>query len=226
MNAQLREQAVNLRVQEQLSYSEIKKRLGVAKSTLSGWLQDFSLSEEKILELRRAGWQKGEASRERFRNTMRQKRELKEQKVYQKYREKFTTLSSDAFFLAGLMLYAAEGDKKNSSRLALANTDIQIIKFFIKWLQKFFGVQVREIKVELHLYENMDIEKEKDFWKQGLGFLKEQFYKTQIRKLQKSSFSYKESYRHGTCGVYVFGVSRNREVMMGIKAMLNAILIN
>ena len=74
MDSVLREKAVKLRTERELSYSEIKKRLGVSKSTLSYWLKDFPLSEEKIVQLKRLGWKKGEASRERFRNTMAGKR--------------------------------------------------------------------------------------------------------------------------------------------------------
>ena len=73
MNSQLREEVIKLRTKENLSYAEIRKRLDVPKSTLSYWLREFPLSEERILALRRQGWKKGEASRERFRNTMKRK---------------------------------------------------------------------------------------------------------------------------------------------------------
>ena len=67
----------------------------------------------------------------------------------------------------------------------------------------------------------MDIEKEKKFWQKELEFQKDQFYKPEIRKLQKSSFSYKESYRHGTCSIYVMGVEKKRELMMAIQAFID-----
>jgi len=221
MNAELREQVVNLRLKEELSYSEIRKKLGVPKSTLSNWLCDFPLSEKKILELRRKGWKKGEASRERFRNTMRKKQELKSQEVYIKYCKKFKNISKDTFLVAGLILYLGEGDKANYERISLANTDFKIIKFFIKWLIDFLDVDRKEIKVQLHLYENMDIGKEKEFWENELELSEKQFYQPEIRKLRKSSFSYKESYRHGTCSVYVMGVEKKREVMMAIQAFVD-----
>jgi len=221
MNSQLREQAVNLRLKEELSYSEIRKRLGVPKSTLSNWLCDFPLSEKKILELRRKGWKNGEASRERFRNTMRKKQELKSQEIYKKYRKKFKNISKDAFFVAGLMIYLGEGGKTNYAQINLANTDPRIIKFFIKWLVNFFDIERSIIKAELHLYENMDIDKEKEFWRSEIGFSENQFYKTQIRKLQKGSFTYRGSYRHGTCSIYVLGVERKRELMMAIQAFVD-----
>ncbi len=189
MNSQLRQQVITLRTKEELSYAEIRKRLGVPKSTLSYWLREFPLSKEKIKELKIKGWKKSEVSRERFRATMRKKKELKGQEVYNKYRKRFTKLSKDVFFVAGLMLYLSEGDKKNNTRISLANTDPKIIKFFVKWMTDFLNVSREEIKVQLHLYENMDIEKEKKFWKSELGLSETQFYRPSIRKLQKASFS-------------------------------------
>jgi len=174
------------------------------------------------LELRRQGWKKGEVARERFRNTMKRKRELECRKIYKEYQNRLDKISEDAFFVAGLMLYLGEGDKTHYAQISLSNTDIKIIKFFIQWLINFFSVAKKEMRVELHLYENMDIKKEQEFWQKELGFYKNQFYKTQIRKLQKSSFSYKESYRHGTCQIYSFGVEKKRELTMATQAFLDS----
>lgn len=201
MNSQLREQVVKLRTKKNLSYSEIRKRLGVPKSTLSYWLREFPLSEKRILELRRQGWKKGKAARERFRETMRKKKEIKYQEVYRKQQRKLANLSKDSFFVAGLMIYLGEGDKRNKYRILLANTDPWIVKFFTKWLNDFLDISREKIKVQLHLYEDMDLKQEMEFWINELGFKKTQFYKPSIRKLQKASFSYKESYRHGTCSI-------------------------
>jgi len=55
MNSQLRQQVITLRTKEELSYAEIRKRLGVPKSTLSYWLREFPLSKEKIKELKIKG---------------------------------------------------------------------------------------------------------------------------------------------------------------------------
>jgi len=221
MDSQLREQAINLRIKENLSYTQIRKRLGVPKSTLSYWLRGFPLSEERILELRRQGWKKAEVKIERFCAAMRKKKELKEREIFNKYKKRFDKLSKDTFFVAGLMLYLGEGDKKNYNRISLANTDPEIIKFFIKWMVDFFDIIREKITVQLHLYENMDIEKEKEFWKNKLGFQENQFYRPSIRKLQKGSFSYKESFRHGTCAIYVLGVEKKRELMMALQAFLD-----
>jgi len=222
MKSLLREQAVKLRLENNLSYSAIREKLGVSKSTLSYWLREFPLTEKRINQLKREAWDKNEASRERFRNAMIEKRKVKYEEVYEKQKERLINLSEDSFFTAGLMLYSGEGDKRNRNRINLANTDPFIIVFFIKWLNDFLGIPKEKVRVQLHLYENMNIKKERNFWSNKLKMSKDQFYKTSIRKLQKSSFSYKESYRHGTCSIYVCDTEKKRELMAAIEAFFNS----
>ena len=206
MKAELRQKAIKLRMESRLSYSEIQKRLNIPRSTLSYWLQEHPLNEAEIVKLRRRAWLKGEASRERFRNAMKEKRERLEQEVYYQQRKKLINIKRESYFVAGLMLYLGEGDKKNKNRVGIANADPAVIQFFVKWLEDFFGIDKQKIRAELHLYENMDIEAEKLFWEKITGFSKNQFYKTQIRKLQKGKFA---------------SVDKKREMMMAIKAFLD-----
>jgi hypothetical protein len=88
-------------------------------------------------------------------------------------------------------------------------------------MSEFFGVAKENIKIQLHLYKHMNIEREKKFWENELGVSAAQFYKPVIREPKKGSFYYKESFRHGTCGIYVLGVERKRELMMAIHAFLD-----
>lgn len=224
MNSKLRQLAVNLRKKENLSYSQIRNELGIPKSTLSYWLRELPLSEAKIKNLQRIGWKKSEVSRERFRNTMRAKRIKNDYETYQKYRKQFNNLSEETIFVAGLVLYLGEGDKKNYSRIAIANTDPQIINFFIQWLVRFLNVDKNLIKVQLHLYEDMNIEKEVKFWQNILGMGISQFYKPSVRNLKKASFTYKDSIRHGTCAIYVLRVEKKRKLEMAIKAFLDEVM--
>jgi len=221
MKKELRQLATKLRLEEELSYSEIKKRLGISKSTLSYWMKNLPLSELRIRDLQKIGWQKSEASRERYRNTMRAKREAKDNEVYKKYFDRFNNLTKDTVFVAGLMIYLGEGGKKVSSRIALANTDPNIIRFFIKWGIEFLGIKKEDYRVQLHLYEEMTLEKEMKLWQNILRLSKTQFYKPSIRKVRKSSFTYKDSIRHGTCSLYVFGTDKKRELLMAIKAFVD-----
>ncbi len=154
-----------MRIDQQLGYATIAKELKVAKSTVSRWLKDIPLSEARIRELRRCNWSKGEASRELFRQTMRKKREARDAATYETQRKNLGELSRQALFVAGLMLYLAEGDKKDDYHIGLANTDPQVISFFIWWLGEFLELPKRDLKIQLHLYESMNIAKEKSFWR-------------------------------------------------------------
>lgn len=225
VRTELRQRAVDLRTKHQLSYSEIRKRLGVSKSTLSYWLQEYPLTAAKILELRRKGWQKGEASREKYRLTMRKKQEALDQNVYDEQHSLLEeNLSKQNFYIAGLMLYLAEGAKRKKGSIVLANTDPRLIRFFIKWMDEFLSISRSSVKVQLHLYENMDIRHEKAFWCERLGIKDSQLYKHSVRKLKKNSFSYESTNRHGTCSLYAFGVDKARELMMAMKAFVDIYL--
>lgn len=227
MHKELKEKAVRLRLERQLGYGAIRKQVPVAKSTLSVWLRDFPLSEERIRELKKAGWSKFEAKVERYRNAMRKKREQKDQAEYEKYSKYFNKkISKKVFFTSGLMLYLAEGAKTNYYTVSIANTDPRIIKFFIRWLEEFFEVSKDKLRAFLHLYENMDIEKEVAFWENELGFSNSQFYNPYITKFKKTSFLYKESFRHGTCSVSFCNTIIKRRIMMAIKAYVDTILYN
>jgi len=221
MKSQLRERAIDLRLNRNLSYSRIKKAVPVSKSTLSYWLRNFPLSIKRINELKRAGWSKAQSKIEKFRTAMRRKRDREDQKVYEKYQRRFKKLTEETFFIAGLMLYLGEGSKTDYHTVKLSNTDPDIMQFFIRWLNEFLETPRERIKAALHLYENMDIEKEKSFWKHKLRLKERQFYKPWITKLRRSSFSYKESFRHGTCSVMIGGVKEKREVMMAIRAFVD-----
>jgi transposase-like protein len=220
---ELKQKAIQLRQQQQLSYGAIRKQIPVAKSTLSVWLRPYPLSKEKISELRRMAWKASEAKIERFRLKMREKRESEDQIFYEKYLKKFGRIDERSFFVAGLMLYIAEGTKRAPAKLALANTDPRVQRVFIRWLEKFFHIHRGDLRVHLQLYQTMDVEKEIKIWQNKLSLGRSQFYKPFIRKLTPASFSYQESFRHGTASVMVFGSKIQREVSMAMKALLDTL---
>ena len=102
----IRERAVLLR-KEGKSYSEIKSLLKVSKSTLSLWLRDYPLSQEKIRELR--DWNQKRI--ENYRETRRRQRESILNDIYKHEKDVILPLSKRELFLTGLFLYWGEGGK-------------------------------------------------------------------------------------------------------------------
>lgn len=206
-----KQKALALR-QKGYSYSQIKEELNVSKSTLSSWLQDYPLSEQKIKELR--DWNPRRI--ENYRNTMRKKREQKLFEAYKEMSGKIKELSSRELFLAGLFLYWAEGSKTKNSSIGLTNTNPNMLKFYIKWLD-LFGVKKDQLRVSLHLYSDMDIKQQEKYWSKQLSIPISQFRKSYIKNTKLSSITYHNGFGQGTCSVIVDSARLTEKVMMGIK---------
>lgn len=208
---QLKQRAIKLRLSGH-SYSQIKEKIGISKSTLSGWLEEFPLSEKRIRELR----DNSPRRIENYRNTMRKKREARLSSVYDKVSKDIGNLSKRDLFLAGLFLYWGEGTKSQNSFTTLTNTNPAMLKFFIKWLG-LFGVKKKNLKIKLHLYSDMNINKSIDFWSKELKIPLNQFRKTYVKKTSSKSITYKNGFGKGTCSV-IFGDKPLWEyIMMGLK---------
>lgn len=221
MKSAQREKAIELRISQKLGYGAIAKQVRVSKSTLSRWLEDFPLSEERVLELRREAWGRGEAKRERFRQTMRAKRNKREHEIYLRQKKKFARISNQSMFVAGLMLYVAEGDKKSRADIAFTNTDPALVLFFVRWAIRFLGFPKEKFRIQLHLYENMNVKAEELFWIHQLGLSETQLWKSQVNALRPNSFSYRDTSRHGTCKLYAGSVPKKAEVKLSIQAFFD-----
>jgi len=209
-----REKAIKLRKQEK-SYSQIKKILKVSKSTLSIWLRNYPLSKKRIRELR--DW--NEQRIENYRTTMRRKRQERLDKIYKEQRRILLPLNKREFSIAGLMLYWGEGTKSRSDSLTITNSDPAIIKFFIHWLNKILSVPKNKIKVYLHLYKDMVIDKEIKYWSKIIKIPVNQFSKPYIKKTSSKRINHKGGFGHGTCAIRINNVSLAERVFMGIKAI-------
>jgi len=195
-----------------MSYSQIKEKLGVNKSTLSGWLQDFPLSEKRIRELR----DNNPIRIEHYRNTMRAKKETRLKEVYKKVSEDIGIISKRDLFIAGLFLYWGEGTKAQNNSVALTNTNPAMLKFFIKWLG-LCNVKKKDLKIKLHLYADMNVERSLDFWSKELKIPISQFRKSYIKKTQLKSITYKNGFGKGTCCVMFDNRDLWEYIMMGMK---------
>jgi len=200
--------------QKGASYSEIRQKLNVPKSTLSYWLRDYPLSPERIRELRDNNPQRIE----KFRNTMRKKQEEKFKEAYKKVSRDIGRINKRELFIAGLFLYWAEGGKTANSQIYLGNTDPSMICFFIGWLN-LLGIEKNNLKIRLQLYSDMDVKKETEFWSNTINISKKQFRKPYIKKSRQEDISYKIRYNHGTCNIIFGSKAMSDYVLAGIKKL-------
>lgn len=210
-NKILKQKALEMRA-KQMSYSQIKEKLGVGKSTLNYWLKDMPLSKERIDELRGNNSQRIE----RYRNTMKKKDDMKYLIAYDNVSKKIGKLTNRDIFLGGLFLYWAEGGKTDRSTISFTNTNPIMVKFFVKWIT-LLGVDKSNLKIKIHVYSDMNVDKQIAFWANELKVKKIQFYKPYIKETKFSSITYTNGFGQGTCSVIYSNRKMADFVLMGLK---------
>ncbi len=210
--------AVRMRLKG-MSYSQIKNRLRVSKSTLSAWLAPYPLSPEKIRELRDFNPQRIE----NYRNTMARKRQDKLNLSLERAKEDIGSISKRDLFILGFALYWAEGAKTKRSSLYFANTDPSMLKVYLKWLQNL-GVPKKKVRLKLHIYRDMKEKEVIDFWSKTLGVRSDQFRKTYVKRSRLVDLTYKNGFGHGTCNIMFENSERISYVLMGIKHITDEVM--
>jgi hypothetical protein len=207
-------EALRLR-KEGKSYSQIKTALGISKSTLSDWLHKYPLTREQINSLRSLS----EKRIERYSNTMRRKREERHRLYYTQEKEKWFPFSERELFIAGLFLYWGEGNKADRNVVSVSNTDPSVIKFAINWIINCLYISRSFVRIQLHLYSDMDINEETDYWARQLDLNKNQFCRPYIKESKKTSLDQKGLFGHGTCNIRVCKTEIKERILMDLKAV-------
>jgi hypothetical protein len=163
------------------AYNEIARELVVAKSTLAAWfsktIEDFDEVKKQNIEKNRV-----ESSVRFFEFTKERKRLLfikYDQAIVDAHTE-FELFKNDPLFIAGLMLYAGEGDKASRANIRISNTDWQIHEIFIQFLEKYLLFPRKKVSIALLAYPDNDIQILIDYWANKLSINKDKFHKTQI----------------------------------------------
>jgi hypothetical protein len=176
------------------SYGEIMEVIPVAKSTLSNWCRDIPITPEQAQAiLARTGSRKGIP-----RDTQR-KRNLAIAEIRSRARLEVTLLIENSFWIAGTVMYWAEGAKTGRA-LQMSNSDPRALRLFIDWVRRFH-CQDAEFVLQLHLHEGNDETHAKDAWITALPLdpAEASFHRTFIKP--KGTGYRKNHLAHGVCRV-------------------------
>ena len=175
-----------------LSYGEIMELIPVKKSTLATWCRDIWLTDEQVAAIKhRRAPEPGIP-----RNTNRKRLEEIEQ-LRAIARDLLPELLDDPLFVAGLILYWAEG-AKSKGHLSMANTDPRALRLFIRWVRTYIIPNAR-FSMHLHLHEGNDETQARQFWRRETGLANANFHKTFIKP--KGTGHRKNHLEHGICTV-------------------------
>lgn len=104
-------------------------------------------------------------------------------------------------FGLGIGLYWGEGNKANRNTVRIGNSDVRILRAFIKFLKVFFGINKDSLKFHLHIFSDMNIGDAKKYWMKELGIKEKQIYKPLVSK-SGSIGNYKNKSRYGVMTLY------------------------
>jgi hypothetical protein len=209
----LRRRALRMRLRG-MSYRQIREQLPVSKSILSLWLREHPLSPERVRALR--DW--SQVRIEKFRKTMRKKRENRLAGRKEEARRGWLPLSERELFLAGLFLYWGEGNKASTSEVSISNTNPQMIKFVLYWLTRCLGIPREKIKVRLHLYSDMEASREIRYWEGKLQLARKFFLRPYVKKSKISTLD-RKGFGHGTCNVLVHHTPTKEQIISMIDVL-------
>lgn len=171
---------------EGMSLSEIAVLLNVSKGSVSTWVRNVKIPEAKKRQMIERYKNKsvqgsliaGSANKEKFR-TIRDKHQQEGKRLAE---------LNDPMFFSGCMLYWAEGSKYRNC-LTFTNSDVNMLRFFLRFLFKYFDIKYEDISISCHYYSsnglnNLEVEK---YWIEALEFPESCLRKTTVNKVIRTS---------------------------------------
>ncbi|MBI2637211.1 MAG: hypothetical protein HYW81_03405, partial [Parcubacteria group bacterium] len=176
MSNQLKKQKLErLYLKENKSSAEIARFLDCSPSKINYWLNKHRIPKRNISEA-----------------------------IYRKYHPRGDpfaiyhprTIHEAMLYGLGIGIYWGEGNKANHNTIRVGNSDPALLKAFIYFLIKFFGIKKEDLRFHLHLFTDIDIQEAISFWSKTLGIQKEQFYKPMV-SVSGSMGTYRKKSKYG-----------------------------
>jgi hypothetical protein len=149
-------------------FKRIAHQLGLPVSTVHSWSRDIKLMPEQVrVNLRgpRGPQNPLHIARrmETWRRTNRERRRSYQEAGRARARH------GGALHMAGCMLYWAEGAKERNV-VKFANSDVAMVRFFVRFLKQCFDVRPVDFRVRLNVYTNngLTIEEIENYWLESL----------------------------------------------------------
>jgi len=159
-----------------LSYGNISKKCNTSKSNISLWCRDIKLTKaqyKKLLGNQKNNYLLGSKK-------LHEKREAEIKKVREDARKYIKKLTTKEFFIAGVVMYWAEGSKKTST--SITNSDERVILLMLKWFHDFFNIDIKtRVKAHLHIHAGNEDKKIKLYWSKLTGIPLENFGKSFVK---------------------------------------------
>jgi transposase-like protein len=200
-----RELARHLRRTEGASIKEIARRTGAAQSSISRWVRDIDLAEDQREALRIAAYNGHVKGRTMNAALRRDARAIAQEEG------RMLALNGDWFFVAGCMLYWAEG-ARSRNQIRFTNSDPEMVRFFVSFLKRYWNLKDTDVRITCNLFAD-HVERQREierFWLGVAGVPESCLCKSTVNVYSKYSKKRRQNkLPYGTCRVTV---SRTRIV--------------
>lgn len=143
---------------------EIASEVGSAKSSVSRWVRDVEFTPRPR--------NRGHSSQAA--HPLRQRVEAETARFAAEGRDRLAVLDDVAFLAAGTALYVGEGFK-TGSQVGMANTDPEVIRFFLAWLRTQFDIDETKLRGRLYLHDDLSLDRAYDHWEAVSAIPRSQF---------------------------------------------------
>ncbi len=205
MDPSLRATVQSLRA-EGLTFAEISNRLGttLSKSTLSTWCRAITLSDKQVERIEAIKKDKLALSRTKalIVNKIAREKYLTEISARYSYLRPQLEGSLDSSLMVLATLYLTEGSKQ-SGKLTFGNSDLRIIKLFLKLLRICFKIDESKFRCTVQRRADQNDENLLRYWSQVTGIPSKQFYESRVDPRSVGKHTLKGEYM-GVCRIDYF----------------------
>lgn len=156
----IREKARALRREKGLTIDELAERLAISRTTIHYWVRDLPIERKSHSE-----WP-ASARVAAARSNRRRFKALRDA-AYAEGLARFPELSRDPSFRDFVSLYIAEGFKRNRNVVAIANSDLAVMRVAVEWMRQE-SARFIELSIQYHADQNLD--ELCRYWGSELGF--------------------------------------------------------
>lgn len=165
----LREKAIHLRTKGRLTLDEIVERLALPKTTVYYWIKDIPIPRTE----------KQSAAQRNSTVAMQAKFAELREAAYQKGLAEALELLQNPTFRDFVVLYMAEGYKRNRNVVSFVNSDPRMVKLAHSWMTH---LTTKQPTFSLQYHADHDVDELKQFWAALLNI-----ETTSIRVIRKSN---------------------------------------
>ncbi len=127
------------------------------------------------------------------------------------------TLEEAKLFGLGLGIYWGEGNKANKNTVKIGNSNPSLIKIFMRFLKTFFRVKKKNLKFQLQIFSDINLEEAEEYWMNKLKISRVQMYKTIITK-SGSLGTYRHKSLYGVISLY-YSNTKLRNILINLLPM-------